>query len=478
MEPAPGFDRCRTLTFLLLILFGAISTAQGQELPTAEGLPRPLELLPVRPVLPPPLPGAERIGPDSPIRLLPLAPLVETIGPLRIQAFATIEEEFTDNVNQTKNDRKSEFRTSFAPGLSARVERPWTTINFVYNPRYFLPGNRPDAAALDHYLTLRSTWQPSPRLRLGLAEDFTRSTDFRDVEDLGTRRTGTAGFLTNRSTLEAAYVPPNGRIGLSYSNVLQRNDAPEADNSLTHTMRTDGLVTNPSLNLGGSYTLARGEFDIASPYWEHSVDAQATRTLTPTVSASLSGLFIFHDPDRDPNFMIGRTRLGSTGAFGPYGSLRAEVGIAVFAQQNDTTKVLPGILLNWSQQFALLTVSATYQQDYQEHFQQVTSTGVTFTRSAGLALTSSGLLFRDLTAALTGQWVENSYQLTVPGLNGVSAGTVDRTWNLGVEIRYLMLRALSLVLGYTTTIRTSTDPTVEFLENRVRLGLTYQYDIF
>jgi hypothetical protein len=88
------------------------------------------------------------------------------------------------------------------------------------------------------------------------------------------------------------------------------------------------------------------------------------------------------------------------------------------------------------------------------------------------------MLFRDLTATLTGQWVENRFQLAVPGQNGVSAGTVDRTWNLGMEIRYLILRGLSLVLGYTATIRTSTDPNAEFLENRVHFGLTYQYDIY
>ena len=414
---------------------------------------------------------------ETPLRVLPLAPPVETLAPISIRTFLTVEEEFTDNANQTKDNRKSEFRTSVAPGLAAHVERPQASLDLGYTPRFFYPERLSDAQ-LDHNLTLRSGWNPSPFIRLNLSEDLIKSNDFRLQQNPGTLRTGTVGYLTNQSTVGAAYGPPEGRIGLSYSNVLQRNDAPGADDSLTHIVRTDAQVTNPRLSLGGSYTLARGEFDISSPYWEHSLDARATRVLTPTISATLSGLFTYHDPDRDPNLMIGRARLGVTGAFGPYGSLAAEAGVGVFNQQNDSTSVRPSILLNWTQQFTLFSLSAAYQQDYQENFQQVTNAGVTFTRSAGLVLTSSGMLFRDLTATLTGQWVENRFQLAVPGQNGVSAGTVDRTWNLGMEIRYLILRGLSLVLGYTATIRTSTDPNAEFLENRVRFGLTYQYDIF
>jgi hypothetical protein len=402
---------------------------------------------------------------------------VETVAPLWAQTFITVDEEFTDNANQTKHDRKSEFRTSVSPGLAARIQRPQASLNFVYAHRFFYPSRLSDSP-LGHNLTLRSSWNVSPLIRFSAAEDLVKSNDFGYQQNPGARATGTAGYLTNQGTVEAAYLPPNGRIGLSYSNVLQRNDAPGADDSLTHILRTDAQVTNPRLSLGGSYTLARGEFDISSPYWEHSVDARATRVLTPTVSATLSGLFTYHNPDRDPDLMIGRARPGVTAAFGPYGSLSAEVGVGVFNQQNDSTRVRPSILLNWTQQFTLFSLSATYQQDYQENFQQVTNAGVTFTRSAGLVLTSTGLLFRDLTTTLTGQWVENSFQLTVPGQNGVSAGTVDRTWNLGAEIRYLILRGLSLVLGYTATIRTSTDPNAGFLENRAHFGLTYQYDIY
>jgi len=479
MPSASGLDRRWILVLLSLVALWPLSPAQGQEVPTA-----PQPAAPTVPAFPPSLPlpltpsGPERWVTETPIRALPLAPPAVTAAPIRAQLFLTVEEEFTDNTNQTRDNRKSEFRTSIAPGFAAGIEGAQTSLNLVYAPRFFFRSDRFDDPKVDHDLTLRSGWSPSPFVRLSLAEDLVKSSDFRYVQDPGTRRTGTAAYLTNQGTLGAAYTPPNGRIGLSYSNVLQRNDAPGADSSLTHTMRTDGQVTGPRLSLGGSYALTRGEFDISSPYWEHSLDARATRVVTPAVSAVLSGLFTYHDPEKDPNLMVGRVRLGGTGTLGQYGSLGAEVGVGVFAQQNESAKVRPSILFTWTQEFAVFSLSARLQQDYQENFQQVTNTGVTFARSAGLVLTSSGLLFRDLTATLRASWGENSFQQTIPGPGGVAAGTVDRTWDLGAEIRYLIVRGLSLVLGYTTTIRTSTDATAEFLENRVRLGLTYQYDIF
>lgn len=479
MGSAPGRNRCRTLVILSLAVLWPLSLARGQEAPVES----PPAVRPTVPAPPPSLPlpltpsGPERSVTETPIRSLPLAPPVEAVPPLWAQTFITVDEEFTDNANQTKHDRTSEFRTSVSPGLAARIQRPQTSLDFVYAPRFWYPSRLSDAT-LDHDLTLRSSWNASPFIRFNAAEDLIKSNDFGYQQNPEARRTGTAGYLTNQGTLEAAYLPSNGRIGLSYGNVLQRNDAPGADNSLTHIVRTDGQVSNPRLTLSGSYALTRGEFDINSPYWEHSVDGRATRVLTPTISGTLSGWFAYHDPDRDPNLMLGRARLGGTGTLGPYGSLAVEAGAGVFAQQDSPAKVRPSILVNWTQQFAAFSLSARYQQDYQENFQQVTSTGVTFSQSASVFLTTTDLLYRDLTASLRAEWGENRYQLTVTGPQGVSAGTVDRTWSLGVEIRYLILRPLAVIVGYTATIRTSTDPNAEFLENRVHFGLRYQYNIF
>jgi len=465
---------CRTLILLAFFLLLPFSVAQGQETPPA-GPPTSTQEGPAGPpVSPAPGPiGPEVLGPGGPIRAFRFAPVLEERGPLRVQAFLTVEEEFTDNVNQQKDNRKSEFRTSIAPVLAASFDRPLATLGLVYAPRYFLPGNRPEDATLDHNLTLRSGWSPSAQVRLSLAEDLTKSTDFRDLEDPASRRTGTASFLRNQAFVETAYNPPQGRAALSYTNVLIENDAPGADNSLTHIARADGELTGPRLSLGGTYTLSRGEFDIASPYWEHTGEARLRRPLSPTASGTLSASFTQHDEDRGQDFISGRMRIGGTFALGPDGSLDASGGAEVFTPRGGNSTVRPSGSVAWTQRFSLFSLSVRYEDGFQLRFQTLDNTGVTGSRSVALLLTS--LAFRDITATLGARWTENRFEQTTAA--GGPAGTKDRTWDVDALLRYYILRPLSLTLGYTVTIRSSTTPTAEFVENRIRFGLTYQHNI-
>jgi len=473
-----SFGSGRSLLRILLLLtpffLVPLPQALGQEAPsptpsapTQEGPAGP-------PVSPTPGPiGPEDLGPGGPVRTFRFAPVLEERGPLRVQAFLTVEEEFTDNVNQQKDNRKSEFRTSIAPVLASSFDRPLATLSMVYAPRYFLPGNRPEDAALDHNLTLRSGWSPTAQLRLSVAEDLTKSTDFRDLEDPASRQTGTAGFLRNQATIETAYTPPQGRLALGYTNNLVQNDAPGADNSLTHALRADGELTGPRLTLGGTYTLTRGEFDIAPPYWEHTGEARLRRPFSPTASGTLSASFTHHDEEGGQDFIGGRVRIGGTFALGPDGSLDASGGAEVFAPRDASQTVRPSVSIAWTQRFSLFSLSLLYTDGFQLRFQTVDNTGVTASRSVALLLTS--LAFRDLTATLGARWTENRFEQTTAA--GGSAGTKDRTWDVDALLRYYILRPLSLTLGYTFTIRTSTTPTAEFVENRVRIGLTYQHNI-
>jgi predicted porin len=358
--------------------------------------------------------------------------------------------------------------------LAARLERPQTTLNLAYAPRYFLPGNRPEDATLDHNLTFRAGWNPTPRLNLALAEDFTKSTDFRDLDDPGSRRTGTAGFTRNEASVEAAHTPIQGTAALRYTNVLVHNDGPGADDSLTHILRANADLTGPRLSLGGTYTLTRGEFDIASPYWEHAVEARARRAISPTASLTLTAGFTHHDQERGEDFMGGRGRIGGTFALGPDGLLDVSGGAEIFAPRGRDESVRSSVSVAWTQRFALFSLSLQYTDGFQLRFQTVDNTGVTGSRSAALVLTS--LAFRDLAANLGVRWTENRFEQTT--LAGGPAGTTDRTWDIEAGLRYNILRPLSVSLAYTFTIRTSTTPTAEFYENRVRFGLTYQHSLF
>jgi hypothetical protein len=262
-----------------------------------------------------------------------------------------------------------------------------------------------------------------------------------------------------------------------YTNIFnQQYDVPLPDDSLTHIGRVDGELTGPNGTLGASYWLTRGDFDISSPYWENNGEARINLPLSPILTGTLSGLFTYHNADRSlsPDYITGRSRVGAVWSYGQTGTVAAEAGVGVFSPQNQSplapeeagTKVRPSVSVRWTHGFRLFTLSAAYSQDYQANFTSIDNTGLSFSRTAGASLTTTGALFRDLTATLGFNWVSNEFQQTTLQ---VSEGTKDQTWNLEAGIRYYIFRPLSLTLGYVLTLRNSTDPTAEFTENRVRI---------
>ncbi len=495
MTSASGLSRCWILVLLSACLLGPLPLAQGQDEqptgptgPSREGPSPPQEepkpTAPTPPTAPPPtapgfpapttLPGGEPIGTLVPIREFRFIPILEEAGPFRLSTFLTVEEEFTDNANQQKNNRRSEFRTSIAPALAVWIDRPLGTLSLRYAPRYFLPDNRTKDATLDHNVSFRAGWSPSALIRFGLSDDFTKSSDFRDVGDIGTRRTGGQSFSRNVGTADAAYSLPPLRAALSYTNTLVNNDAPGSEDSQTHTLRADGDLTNPRFTLGASYAVSRGDFTISSPYWAQTVEGRASRAITPLTSATLNADVTSHDADRAQDFIIYNARLGGTTTGGLVGSFAASGGVSVFALRGGNTSVRPSVSASWNQQFAYFSLAAQYQEGFTTRFTEVDNTGVTASRSAALSIVSTA--FRDLTPTLAARWSENRFEQTTTA--GGPSGTRDRTWDVDANIRYAVIRWMYIYVGYTLTIRTSTLATNEFLENRVRLGITGQYDLF
>ncbi|HSC72133.1 MAG TPA: outer membrane beta-barrel protein, partial [Candidatus Methylomirabilis sp.] len=234
-------------------------------------------------------------------------------------------------------------------------------------------------------------------------------------------------------------------------------------------------LTDPRYGFGGSYTLVRGFFDLSADYWEHNLEGHAKRVLTPTVTATLAGQFTQHDAEQaqGEDFRIGRVVAGGEWAFSPDGSLSGQAGASVFAPQGSETTVRPSVLALWTQRFLYFSLSASYSSGFQADFQSVDSTGVSFVQSASVYLRS--LAFRDLAGTVGVRWNRQEFEQSSTSRVG---GTTESTWDLEARLEYILARPLVLTLGYIYTIRSSTDPTAAFVENRVRLGLTYRYDLF
>lgn len=416
----------------------------------------------------------------APLRELRYAPLPDLPTPLGVNLSLTAEEEFTDNADQTKDNRRSEFRTRIVPGIAVQADRPWLTASLLYAPEIFIPNNSISETELHQNLSLRGTLWPGRRFQFSLAEDFTDSNQFQDRGDLGSRNTGQQDFRRNEVTAEAAYVIPRLRTAVAYTNIIVSTDEVDQgfwDTRITHQVRPNVTYADPRITVAASFTLTRGDENssLSVPFWAYQGDGRFAYRFTSAFSAGLAGYYLFQEPDVGLNFSIARSRLTGTLGVGPSGTLETEAGADFFTQEGDSTKVRPSVLAAYTHRFSVLAVILRYEQGFRNRFGvEIDDSGVTFTRSAGIFLVSS--YFRDLTVTLGFNYQENTWENASVG--GAPVGTTDRTWGFNADLRYQIARPLFLTLGYAGLIRTSTDPTEEFYENVVRLGMTYRYQLF
>ena len=498
----------------LVVVFGIVlapAVVRGQVVPIFPGTPAQTETAPAAgerpkgpqqppgPVTPPgaqtpAAPGAQPVDPfagspllrmfepeleaSAPLRQSRYAPTPEPGLPFNVRLFLTAEEEFTDNADQTRTNRKSEFNTRIVPGIAIGAERPWANLALSYAPQIFIENNTVGDTEVNQSLSARAALWPGGRFQLNIADDFTDSNDFRDQQDPGSRVTGTNQFTTNTVTAEAAYALPRLKTALAYTNTVHQTDVGFSDTRVTHSVRPSVDYTDPRFGISGSYTVTRGDENssIEIPYWLHRGETRFSYALTPVVSAVVTGSYEYEEPDAGAHFSDGRGLVGGTLTLGPDGSLTLLAGVSTFSTQDRGTKVRPSESLTYTHRFAAVAVSARYEEGYENRSGAVDSTGVTFTRSAGIFVTTTALLFRQLTGTLGVRWTEEKFEQT--STFGGPPGTKDRTWDIDVSIRYLLARAVSIDLGYTATIRTSTQDSAEFHENRVRLGLRYEYTLF
>jgi hypothetical protein len=413
---------------------------------------------------------------SAPLRQLRFAPSPSEPVPFNVNLFLTAEEEFTDNANQTKNNRQSEFRTRIVPGISARADRPWANFSLSYAPEVFIPDNSIGNTELNQSLSLRAALWPSGRFQFNVADDFIDTNNWQDLQDPGAQRSATNNFLQNVVTAEAAYVLAHLRTGLAYTNIFNQEDRGFTDTRITHIIRPNVLYTDPRFSVSGAYTLTRGDENssLSIPYWNNKGEGRFLYVFTPTITAGPEGYYEYQEPDIGRHFSLGRGRATAIIGFGAGGTVELGAGADVFAFEGSSTEIKPSFLFSYTKSFMAFSVTARYEHGYVNRYSQLDNSGVTLTRSAGVFVTSS--FIRNLTATLGLRYEENEQATTT--FQGGLAGTKDTTYSVDVYLRYLLIRSLFLTAGYTGTFRTSTQESDEFNENLVRIGMTYQYNLF
>lgn len=447
---------------------------QIQPLPIPSPFAPPVPSLPPVPGEPPPLRSA------TPVRSIGPGPAfisaVEDVGRFRAQLFLSVDEEFSDNVNQSKTNRESEFRTTISPGLLLGFDTPRASLNLAFSLGASFPDGRlkDTTADLTSSLSLRTGLDLTPLIRLGLADELTRSDDFRDLGDITSRRTGRQEFLSNVASVDLSYSPPRARTFLTYANSLAIDLTSGGDTSLTQSGSTGIDLINPNFGLGGSYTLTVGDFsESTSSYFSHTAEVHASRSFTPTFTGTASTYLNYYTPDVGEEYATYGGNVGGNWTLSPVSSLSVSVGVGVFAPRFLSNNIIPTSAISYTRRFSWIYLLAQYTHGFQTNLTALNNTGVSQVRQALITLTTSA--FRNVSMGLTLRWAQNQFEQSTPG--GVVAGTTDQTYDVEFSIGYSILRWLYLSAGYTFTLRDSTQPSAEFYENRVRLNLTATYDL-
>ena len=289
---------------------------------------------------------------------------------------------------------------------------------------------------MNQYLSLRGAWNPGARLQFNIAEDYVQSNQFQDLQNIGSAQTGTGSYKTNTVAATAAYVAPQFRTALTYTNQFNINDQQQINNNMTNAGNLSAEITDQRTTYTGAYTITRGDFSNApnASYWDQVGTGRVAYTLTPVINLTGFGTFQWHQQDEGDafNYILAQARVGATfNLAGNQSLLNIQGGAIGYDPAQGETKIRPTFLIGWTQRFAYNTsLTASFESTYLSDFSGVAPTGLSYVRSASLILTTN--YFRDLTATLGGAWYWQNFAQTTP--EGGPAGTKQETWSVQARV--------------------------------------------
>ena len=140
-----------------------------------------------------------------------------------------ISEEYTDNFNQSKNNKDDEFSTRYQVGLSFGVVDKQNSFFIAYNPNYIDYMDKNENDSLNHSVSLDAVLQTSQNTILSFSDSFDKSlsrtvrTNSFEQHDTNT---GTAAFRYQFGK--------NNFFNLSYTYAFDNYDTPNIDEFETH----------------------------------------------------------------------------------------------------------------------------------------------------------------------------------------------------------------------------------------------------
>src|SRR5882724_4084177 len=170
---------------------GPVEPVTPVEPPVPAPIPAPRAVVPEGqpiPVIPEPQLIPSTNVPSVPLRVLP-APVagVSPTARYQLNPSISVSEEYTDNFDLTERNKRSNFRSTVAPGLGLTINSAFVKglIAYKFAPSY---DTATQEISLFHSAAGQVVWEATPLWKLTLADTFTRSDDPHEADRLGLRQ--------------------------------------------------------------------------------------------------------------------------------------------------------------------------------------------------------------------------------------------------------------------------------------------------
>ena len=467
-------------------------TTPGQVLPPGQPVvPGPIQLKSpsgeVLAIVNPRTPPPPTIS-SAPDVVIPL-PTPDTPRPEKIFQFlpsVSLVEEYSDNFNQTKDDKVSNYRTGISPGLLLLVRHPFLNGQLGYTPLAFYDSSD-ERADVNHLFNGTLTWEVVPRFRLTVSDSFTDSDQPAQADRLNLR-TGRERFTSNGASILGEYIFEPFTAQAYYRNSYFKS---ERDTTLTHTPGASLSMAFAQINivtLGYEYLDTKTTVDdpnatTSSSFFTgptqdskttgHQVTATYSREISRSLTAGITGAYATRDEETETrrNFTRENVSLFANYALPEKLVLRSNIGVA--RVEGDTASGRPLVTTNSDLTYYLgpAFFGLRVEQGFSETFGTGENFGVVETRAFGA---SFGYRFTPLLSMLvTGTYRENKN--TGEGGGQTNTSDDEKTTSVTANITYQIFRWLAATVDYTYTHQKSSDSSGGYTENRVRAALTASF---
>ncbi len=249
------------------------------EKPTVPAPPPPATPTPTAPPIPV-IPEVQPIGPpptvpSAPQRVLPPTTVgLPVTATFQFEPSVSLIEEYSDNFNLTKSDKKSNFRSTLSPGLRLGINSPLTKglIGLTFAPSY---DTTTEDVSFFYSLLGQIVWQANPRWQLTVADTLTRSDQVGEADRLGLRQQRQT-FTTNIFALNSDYQV--GTVATQQSYRLSTFSDESGSDTTTHV-----LAANASVPLYQTNLLSAG-YEYLTSETSNGVSSLGTPTATGTAT--------------------------------------------------------------------------------------------------------------------------------------------------------------------------------------------------